>query len=291
MSQNHEANPLNHLPGRESAAQSTPYSRTHGEIVSILRKLHSDPAYRYLDRETNQAIGKLSIYKAAGQDPVSDVGRTLEADVFSQSAGYSPEYLEAYFSRYDPNSIFLIMVDESSRQPELAGVLRVIDCAGGESETIDFFKEFHGEATPVPPELAGLPGEKVWDVMSIVIDPRHRDGTKSTWLYHALYKMSLDEGVDRWISNIVPREIRNLRQRLGIPFADVPGLEPVSDVMPNGTQATYSFYYAEVAGLGQAVERRIQALESEARAAGAGEKEQRIKTLYARLARIAYYGE
>lgn len=288
---NRAPNPQNSDPTHEQLLTTTPYSRTQEQVNNMLQAIIKNPLYRYIDSGTNPSIGSdTSIFRVDSTDANADVGRTLEAAVFSRDAGYTKEFIEEQFSPYDQNSIFLLLVKETAIGSQLAGVFRVIDCTKGESETINFYKEFYGEELPL--ELsAGNHGEKVWDLMSVAIDPRYRDGTNSAWLYHALYRMSLEGNVDRWISNITPKEIRNLRERLGIPLANIPGVKPAIDVTPDGSKAEYGFYSVKVKDIGPGVAQRISDLESKVRSDDASEKEKRLGTVLSRVARIALNGE
>jgi len=278
--------------GKEQLAKTTPYSRNPEEIRSMLHDIVDSQSYLYIDKSTNPAIDDMSIYRIDSRDRHADIGRTLEAQVFNKDAGYEPEFIEEKFSPYDKNSIFFVLVEnEPSEDPQSIGVLRTIDCNRGSSETISMFKEFYGEETPLPLELSMKnSGEKVWDIFTVVVDPRYRDGTNSAWLYHALYKMSVEEGIDRWISNITPKEIRNLRHYLGIPFIDVPGVDPVFDIMPNGSRSDYGFYYADVKDVGPAVAERIEYLKSSLEDDKVSEKEKRMNALLSQIASVALKG-
>lgn len=256
---------------------STPYSRDEVEIARLLKALVRDDECLFFHGVTNADLGSCAVFRVDATDELADLGRTLEATTFAQSAGYETDFIETHFALYDRNSFFFLLVDQRQQdEPQLVGGLRVIDCNAGDCETVSMFHEFYGDDTPLPPQLSvSASDEIVWDILSVVVDPEFRTGEYSAWLYHALYQSSLDRGVQRWLTNMTPAETRNLRQLLGLPVEQVPGVDPVEDVTPGGKTATYGFYTVDVASIRAAVNERIASLDE----AGRG-----------RLARIARIG-
>jgi hypothetical protein len=272
--------------------EGTPYSRNATEQKYLLTQLIRGGGDLLIDRTTNPEIGSLSIYGVDSKDPKADLGRTLEASIFKSDYGYGQGFIEEHFSPYDSNSFFFLAVDcKKADNPEIVGLLRVIDCSRGDSETVSMFKEFYGEKTALPEELDVNKGEEtIWDIFTVVVDPKHRNGVTSLWLYHALYRSSIDQGVDRWVSNITPGEIKNLRDRLGVPFKSISGTGQVCDVMPNGKKVKYGFYYLDVDEIEPSARQRINDLEESLSSKETSIVKKRMNALLLKVAKTALLG-
>ncbi|MCL5734730.1 MAG: hypothetical protein M1274_03935 [Actinobacteria bacterium] len=271
---------------------STPYSRNPDELANLLSSLRHEATRVGIDAETYTDLGSLTIYKVSGQDACADVGRTLEAKILGSEYGYAREFIEHHFQLFDRHSLFFVAcIEDEAASTRLVGTLRIIDCAQGDSETVSMFREFYGENTPLPRELNFRPEEdRVWDILSVAVERPYRNGITASWLYHALYKASLQENVKCWVANITPREAKNLICRLGIPFRTIRGVDPVHDVPPNGTVVEYGFYHLNLVDCGPAVKLRMSHLEEAIEMAVPGSATARMNKLLLRMARICWFG-
>ena len=267
--------------------QTTPYSRTQEEISVLVESLLSDPSLRYIDSMTNPEIGGYSVFKVDSKDPRSDVGKTLEETIFSKESGYEAGFIESNFAPYDNNSTFMILVDPTDQDDQKAvGALRIIDCTKGSSETVSMFKEFYPDKS-LPPELTVQEGEDLWDILTIVMEPEYRNGVNSAWLYHALYRFSEESNVRKCIANITPREVRNLREFIGMPFIEIPGVDEVVDVV-DGKESVYGFYTLDSTTLLPSISARIIEIEQSLIDGTTEMKE--VDELLVKVARVFLFG-
>lgn len=262
-----------------------PYVFEEAEVQVTLQRIVSERV-PYIDSRTNPDISSLAVYLLNGEDPDSDAARAEEGKVFGAEWGLPPEATQADFATFEGNSDFFLLLDKSNADDiRIVAALRVADCMQGPSETIGFFHESFGQDTPLPQEMQpDKVSQTLWDIVGVVADPDYRDGRHTPWLYHALYRRSLEEGVTRWISNVTPQEMRNLRDFIGIPFVDIPGVETAEYTSPvDGKVTEFNFYSIEVDTIFEGVSGKILDLEKNPSSG--------INNLIARLARIALLGD
>jgi hypothetical protein len=159
----------------------------------------------------------------------------------------------------------------------------MVDCSRGPSETITFFLDSFGPVADVPWELLPGPGsELVWDAVGVVVDPDYRTGEASAWLYHAVFRRAMEEGVVKIIANMTLGEIRNVRTLFGITFEEVPNLGPAYyRSSTTGKETEFRFVILQMHTIWPLVSEAIRA--REASSSGWDHK-------LARLARIALVG-
>jgi hypothetical protein len=261
-----------------------PYRLTEIQLSNLLRKITTERV-PYISKETNPDIENFSIYVIEGTDPDSNAARALEGKVFSHDWGLPEDATRDDFAPFEDNSDFILLIDTvDSDNPVIAGVLRIADCMKGPSETIGFFHETFGDEASLPDEMTpDEQSQSLWDIVGVVADPEYRNGIGSAWLYHSLYRKSLEDGVTKWISNVTPKEMHNLKKYIGIPFEEIPGVETAHYTSPlDGKVTDFNFYSIQVSNIAEVV------------AAGINEKENNPKSdldsLLAFVARIALLG-
>jgi len=190
----------------------------------------------------------------------ANVCRAIEGFVFERDWGLPPAHTVVDFAPFEGNSIFFLLTTRVDGQSRPVGVLRVADLSVGPSESESAYRELIGDG-PLPAELRWLPEDRgVWDVVGVAVLPEYRNGLESAWLYHALYQASLDRRITRWITNVTPRELRNLREWMGIPFTDV-GESGIYVGPTDGVATEFIFCECLVGVIAAAVSQRIAELE------------------------------
>jgi hypothetical protein len=121
--------------------------------------------------------------------------------------------------------------------------------------------------------LVVAPGEKTWDVVLVAAAKEYNDGKFTPWVYHALYRASLEEGVTKWIANINDREHGNL-DALRIPFELVSD-DVVTVTNKNGNPIPFRFYDINVKDIRDSMSERIVDLTRRLRQFGAMSNEQK----------------
>ena len=227
---------------------------------SVTQELLKDVVTSYIpyaDGISNPDLGTKRIYMLNGDQHGSDLGRVIEANVLKEDPkwGQSPEETSSDLAPLEANSRFFILVDMTENGPELAGSLRIADCGKGTSETESFIKKTQGDIE-LPEVLQMKDGrEGVWDVVYIAVRSEYQNGINSAWLYHALYKNSVEEGVREWTSNISRDEHKRLKM-MGIPFARIVEIDEVevpSKINPEEVQH-FGFYHTNLDIVGDSVD-------------------------------------
>ena len=155
-----------------------------------------------------------------------EAARALEARVFLDAFGNTPDVMEHEYGHYADRSRFVVVIDDSDGAAR--GVARLIlPDDVGELKTLT---DVAGEPwqLPVPESLrsAGLAGRQVWDVATLAVDRRGRSGASGSEvtlaLCHGLYRYSRACGVEGWVTVLDDRVLRLLRV-MGVPWTAMPG--------------------------------------------------------------------
>jgi hypothetical protein len=150
----------------------------------------------------------------------------VEAGVFAESFGNTPEVMEEEYGHYADRSRFVLVIDDSDGSAVGAARLVVPDAAGELKTLTDVAGAPWRLSVPDALRAAGLTGRPVWDVATLAVDPRHRSGASRSEvtlaLCHGLYRYSRDSGVDGLVTILDDRVLRLLRV-LGLPWTAMAG--------------------------------------------------------------------
>jgi hypothetical protein len=155
-----------------------------------------------------------------------DAARAVEARVFLQAFGNTPEVIEREYGPYADRSRFVTVVDDADGSALGVARLIVADDAGPVKTLIDVAGE--PWRLPVPEVLAaaGMTGGPVWDVASLAVDRRFRSGAAGAELMlalcHGIYRYSLFSGAEGLVTVLDDRVLRLVRV-LGGPWAPMAG--------------------------------------------------------------------
>jgi hypothetical protein len=155
-----------------------------------------------------------------------DAARRVEAKVFLQAFGNTPEVMEQEYGPFEERSRFVTVIDDVSGSALGTARLILPDDAGGLKTLSDVAgAPWH---LPVADTLraAGLSGGLVWDVASLAVDPRYRSGTSgaevSLALCHGIWQHARSCGVDGLVTILDDRVLR-LVQVMGLPWYPMAG--------------------------------------------------------------------
>ncbi|MDK3257116.1 hypothetical protein [Blastococcus capsensis] len=154
-----------------------------------------------------------------------DAARRVEARVFLQAFGNTPEVMEQEYGPYEARSRFVVVIDDGSGAA--LGTARLIVAAGTPVKTL---VDVAGEPwhLQVADRLgaAGLAPWDVWDVASLAVDPRYRAGAAgaelSVALCHGLWRYARNCDVPGLVT-IVDDRVRRLLRAMGVPWYPMTG--------------------------------------------------------------------
>jgi len=154
--------------------------------------------------------------------------RAIEGRVLCDEWNPSFRELAKSSAPLESNTTWMLLVEcdqEGSLLP--IGTMSIADCLSGPSETLRCARRVcERRGVPIPEALTVRSvdqREGLWDVMQVSVLRGHRRTGGSPWLYHALYRASVEAGVARWVTNMTRREFDQL-VTLGIPFVEVDGI-------------------------------------------------------------------
>jgi hypothetical protein len=155
-----------------------------------------------------------------------DAARQVEAQVFLQAFGNTPELLDEEYGPYESRSRFLVVMDDQSGAALGTARLIVAD-AGSPVKTL---LDVAGAPWHLPVEdslgTLGLAAGEVWDVGSLAVDPRYRAGAAgaeiSVALCHGLWRYARNCDVPGLVT-IVDDRVRRLLRAMGVPWEPMPG--------------------------------------------------------------------
>ena len=155
-----------------------------------------------------------------------DAARRVEAEVFLQAFGNTPEVMEHEYGPYDGRSRFVTVVDDADGSALGAARLVLPDDAGTVKTLVDMASApWH---LPVAETLgaAGLTGAQIWDVATLAVDPRFRAGSAgaevSLALCHGIWRYTRNCGVDGLVT-ILDDGVLELVQAMGLAWFPMSG--------------------------------------------------------------------
>lgn len=154
-----------------------------------------------------------------------EAARQVEALVFLQAFGNTPELMAREYGAYEARSRFVAVIDEESGNA--LGTARLITAGASPVKTV---VDVAGEPwhLPVADSLgtAGLAPPTVWDVASLAVDPRYRAGSAgaevSLALCHGIWRYARNCGVPGLVT-ILDDRVRRLVRAMGLPWYPMAG--------------------------------------------------------------------
>jgi N-acyl-L-homoserine lactone synthetase len=155
-----------------------------------------------------------------------DAAREVEAQVFLEAFGNTPETMEQEYGPYADRSRFVTVLDDSTGTAVGAARIIVPDATGEVKTLTDVAAApWH---LPVPDSLraAGLHGFPVWDSATLAVDPRYRRsaaGAEVTLaLVHGLHRYTRLSGIRGAVTVLDDSVLRSV-QAIGVPWTPLPG--------------------------------------------------------------------
>jgi hypothetical protein len=151
--------------------------------------------------------------------------RTVEARVFLDAFGNTPDVMEQEYGPYEDRSRFLAVIDDRSGRALGAVRLIVPDAAGDVKTLTDAAGPPWRLSAPVTLSAAGFAGRVVWDVATLAVEPDARAAARveTTFaLCHALYRYTRASGAEGLVTILDDKVLRVLRA-IGLPWEPMAG--------------------------------------------------------------------
>ncbi len=192
----------------------------------------------WLDRHPGPA-GRFVAVVAAADDPLADVGRTVERLVAAEDG--RAEALTAGYAPDEPYSRMIVVLDRERRQP--AGSARVVEDAGQGTRAMRLAPAAIGRTTDEIRAAHGIDdGGPVWEMGAAAMLPEYRRKRSAvqvgTLLYRAFVLLGRHAGVRHVVAVLDRSAARNVHG-LGSPFVALAGSAPFAHLGSPGTRALY----------------------------------------------------
>lgn len=186
-----------------------------------------------VDSLSAEASTPFGLYLVGPDEPLADDARRLEASVFFETFGNTPEMLAAEYGPYDDVSVFIVVLDH--HRARVAGMIRLIlDGHGSLKSMTDI--EHEPWSMPLERALAeagldDLDTAEALDVTTLAVDPEYRgaatSGLVSLALYQAVVQTAMAGGF-RWLVTILDVVVLDLiNGSTQAPFRNYPGVDPM----------------------------------------------------------------
>jgi hypothetical protein len=158
--------------------------------------------------------GRFVSVVAGPDEPLADVGRTVEREVFEESFGNDAAVMAGEYAAYECRSLFFVVLDRRRGMP--AGAGRIIeDDRGARVKTIDDAPAHIGKDIGEIVAAHGLTGAKVWDFATAAVLPAYRGGRSGLAVSSLIYRSFLLAGSRAGALHVVVmldrRAYRNMR--------------------------------------------------------------------------------
>jgi len=155
-----------------------------------------------------------------------DAARDVEARVFLESFGNTPDTMEQEYGPYADRSRFVTVIDEVSGSAAGAARIIVPDDAGEVKTLTDVAGEPWRLSVPDAVRAAGLSGAEIWDAATLAVDPGYRRSAAGAEvalaLIHGLFRFTQLSGI-RGAVTILDDHVLRLVQEMGVPWIPMAG--------------------------------------------------------------------
>ena len=156
----------------------------------------------------------------------ADAARAVEAAVFLEAFGNTPETMAQEYGPYRDRSRFVTVLDEATGAAVGAARIVLPDEHGEVKTLTDVAGEPWRLSVPETLQAAGLAGSPVWDSATLAVDRAHRRSASGAEvalaLVHGLYRHTQLSGV-RGAVTILDDNVLRLVQSMGVPWTPLPG--------------------------------------------------------------------
>jgi hypothetical protein len=207
-------------------------------------------------------VGALDTYPSRGpfvalavrtDDPLADVARTVERQVFEESFGNDATTMTAEYGPYEKDSLFFLVLDRRTAMPVGAG--RVIEGGG---KTLDDAPERIGVDLSAIVATHDLYEGRIWDFATVAVLPEYRGGKSALLVSSLLYRTFLNAGRRAGVRHVVTmldsRAFRSMTL-LGAPVEALAGSAPFEYLGSASTRALYVPFAALVPSIARQSER------------------------------------
>jgi hypothetical protein len=199
---------------------------SHRDDIDLPREELRDLVADVVDDGVAEPFG---LYVGGTTTTVGHLARLVEAVVFEEAFGNTPEVLEEEYGRYQPASVFFCVIDHRRRLP--VGMARcIVPTPVGLKSLDDIGREWAADVDDVLARTGlDLDRSEAWDCATIATLPDYRRGALqgliSMSLQQAVATAPLRFGFRWWLSILDLPVYRLIQWKMGRPFSPYVGVE------------------------------------------------------------------
>lgn len=178
-----------------------------------------------------------------GHSRFSNIARHIERVEFEKRFGNNTATMEQEYGPYEAASRFFLTIDRSNGVA--CGALRIIEDSPAGLKTLN---DVTGEDFQIDIDHAFMThgieaATDVWDVATVAVPESYQGGKQaiSVRLYRAMYVSSINHGIKHLVSLVDDRALRNIKDRVGIPFIPFDNAKPGPYLGSPLTHAVYEY--------------------------------------------------
>ncbi len=178
-----------------------------------------------IERRMGASDKKFGMYIIKGDDEVSQIARSLEAEVFGEFFNNDPDLMAREYGPYEDASLFILVVDQESKKA--AGLIRIIENSEvGFKSVVDLPRYWHGpDGRPVElnklaeeNNLSDRNPETTWDIATLAVREGYNKTLVRPALFHGVFKLSKENGIKDWVGIVDEIVINKVTIPSGVHF-------------------------------------------------------------------------
>lgn len=203
-----------------------------------------DLTHELIEKKRFKSYERFVLYRLAGDDKYSDLGRQVERHVFEETFdGNDAEFMEREYGPYEHASLFFLSVDRQREVP--IGVLRIIKNSPVGLKTIN---DLSSGSLPVTIDKNAImlthginDWNTCWDVATLAVPHEYRrsGASASLQMYRAMYITALNEKIDHLVAITDKAPLIAMTDYLAIPFVPLCGSDYFSYLESAESRAVY----------------------------------------------------
>ena len=203
--------------------------------------------------DAHPSTGRFVALAVGTDDPMADVARTLERQIFDEEFGNDADAMAAEYRPYERDSLFFVVLDRVAGLP--VGTARAIEGGG---KTLDDVPDLIGVELSTIVAMHDMYEGKIWDFATLGVLKEYRGGKAALVVSSLLYRTFLKAGrrADvRHVISILDYRARRSLLLLGSPMRTLADSQPFEYLGSPSSYAQYASFPELEPGIAEQGER------------------------------------
>lgn len=206
----------------------------------VSREKEAELTCELLEERPPSNLNKLSrfvCYQFEGTEKYTDLGRSVEGDVFNKYFNDSPKDMQEGYKPYEKESVFFVSVDRKKKMA--VGVLRAIRYGENGFKTLNDLSHIITEEEVM--DFHNVENmEDCYDIGTIAVRKEYRGKlTPASQLYRSVHLSAHRENIKHYVTALDERAYERLTDYAGAPFRPLVNLKPIPYMGSHKTQPAF----------------------------------------------------